>query len=168
MINITLIGQDIFLAAEIDKGMLKSLAKLYEVKEEEIIVSAHESFLYHDGVEQTSYHLLVRVEASKKYGACEELVAKYLLHYLKKYAIHIRVYFVYFSEENYYEEINEDYPLYLKESNIVEEDFPDSSQEEEDEEIYHGNIFEEFDKLVKEQEEKDSCVDGCLNHHHHD
>ena len=58
MINITLIGQDIYLASRIEKGMLSSLAKLYEVHEDEIIVSAQESFLYHDGVEQTSTKFL--------------------------------------------------------------------------------------------------------------
>ena len=179
MINITLIGQDIFLGSEIEKGMLKPLAKLYEVSEDEIIVSAHDSFIYHDGVEQTSYHLLVRVEAPSMYSVFEKLIAKYLLKYLKLYAIHIRIYFIYFSSDHYYEEINDEYPLFLKENNIIEAQ--DSSFEEEDEEIYHGNIFEEFDKALKESGtyneddkyninesiEEDECHGECCHHHHH-
>ncbi len=184
MINVTLIGQDIYLASEIEKGMLSQLAKLYEVDEDEIIVSAHESFLYHGGVEQTSYHLLVRVEAEHKYCSLEKNVAKFLLKYLENYSVHVRVYFLYFESNHLYERINEDYPLYLNESNLV--NVEDSSFEDEEEDIYTGNIFEEFDRQVKAQEakldknhehheecechdEECECHDEeCSCHHHHD
>ncbi len=171
MINITLIGQDIYLASRIEKGMLSSLAKLYEVHEDEIIVSAQESFLYHDGVEQTSYQILVRVEAEKKYEPLEKNVAKYLLKYMQEYAIHTRLYFLYFESSHYYERIHPDYPLYLSETNLV--NLEDDEDYEDNEEIYEGDIFKDFANREKEpenefdEEEEHDCSCEHCNHSKH-
>lgn len=174
MITVSLLGVDKCLAPELVKKIHNKLADLYESNPEEVIFYAPESFLIFDGVEQTSFQLNIVIDAPKKYKNLEKNVANYLLKALTDFAIHIHVLFRYFEEENEYSYINEDYPRYMTETNVLKYDDED---DENAEEPYLGNVFADYeDKFNLEPEESDEeddhdeCDDhecSCGHHHHH-
>ena len=122
MITISLLGVDKYLAPELVKKIHQKIANLYESSPEEVIFYAPDSFLIYDGVEQTSFQLNVIVDAPVKYKGLEKNVANFLLKSLTDYAIHIHVQFRYFESENEYSYINEDYPRYMTETNVLKYD----------------------------------------------
>lgn len=176
MITISLLGVDKYLAPELVKKIHQKIANLYESSPEEVIFYAPDSFLIYDGVEQTSFQLNVIVDAPVKYKGLEKNVANFLLKSLTDYAIHIHVQFRYFESENEYSYINEDYPRYMTETNVLKYDEAENFDEK-TEEPYLGNAFAEYeDKFDLEpeetDEEEDECEDdhecSCGHHHHHE
>lgn len=153
MIILNLKGADVYLAGEIERAIVPSLSKLLGVNEDEILLHAEDGFIYHGGIEQTSYNLIVKVECGEKYAKNEREIANLILKVAKNYSIHTRLYFDYFNEESVYESINNDYPLYLSSSNMVD---IDASEDDETEgaEIYDGNIFEEYEDVLPTEEEE--------------
>ena len=138
MINILLKGVDEFLGSHIEKALSPSLAKIYGITTDEIVFTCLHSIIYHEGIDQTSYHMIITVEANTKYKDKEVEAADYLLKVSKAFAVHAHVYFTYLNG-NEYKRIDKDYPLFVtsKEEESLEENL--------DEEIYDGNIFEEID-----------------------
>lgn len=150
MIIVTLKGADVYLANEIERALLPTLSKAYSVEEDEIILHAVDGYLYHDGMDQTSFNLIVKVEAEEKYMLNEKESAKSILEAMKNYAIHTRLYYAYFKKENYYENINEEYPLFINSKNVASFE----NEEESNVEVYDGNIFEDYeDELPVDEEE---------------
>ena len=150
MINISFIGMDIYMVGEIDRKIHSKLAKVYGVNEDDIMVFAFDSFVYHKGNEQTSFNLFIRVECSKELKEKQVDVANLLLEETKNYSIHATTYFQYFeNESSIYKRVNNLYPRFL---DGQEEDLSEEEYEQMDtygpngEEIYTGNIFENFDK----------------------
>ena len=94
-----------------------------------------------------------------------------MLKTFSEFSIHVQVVFSYYEEENAYEKINEEYPRYITESNVVSTD-SDCEEEEEDEngeanprdrsdldinnpdDIYLGNVFEGFEEKLKDNHKK--------------
>lgn len=148
MITITINGLDQFVVGRLSRDLTKSLANLYEVKEEEINFVAPNSMVFHDGVEQTSWHILVTVSAPKKVQVIQNQVADFLVQSIKDVGIHIEVLFTYFSSDDHVERINHDYPLFITEENIVNVD-EEIDHDEDDDELYDGNIFSELEGKVK-------------------
>lgn len=145
MINVTLKGIDIYLAGEFDREIHSKLASLFHVRSEEIITTALESLVFHQGVDQTTYQLVIKFELPECYRQYEKVVADYVLSASQDFSVHTLCYFIYVKEENIYERIDEDYPRFMDEKNIVEYDENDSNEGEE-QEIFTGNIFQNFDK----------------------
>lgn len=162
MITISVLGLDQFVVGHYSKIHTANLAELYETESEDINFYAPSSMIFHNGVEQTSWNTVIRVLAECKYRQLEDNVAAYLLKTFSEFSIHVQIIFEYYEEENFYEKINEEYPRYITDSNLVntedEEDYEsdDDCDDEDcenhhhdDEEIYLGNVFEGFeDKLA--------------------
>lgn len=164
MITLTFIGSDRYAVGEYARDITTKLANLYEVKEEEILFLAPEYYLYHKGVEQTSYQVLIQVEANEKYRYFEKKVAEFLLQTAQEFMVHICLRFRYFKEQEY-QHISSDYPRYITEENEV---LAEEEEYDENTEIYEGNIFENFEEKWKEAHEHDHDSDACCHHHHHE
>ena len=148
MITIIMFGLDQFVVGRLSRELTPNLAKLYEVNDDDINFVAPNDLIFHKGVEQTSWNLLIHVHAPKKTALVQDDVAKYLLESIGDVAINKTVEFYYYQEENRYEKINEDYPRYISEDNLInvdDEEYDEDMQEGEgDDEIYTGDIFEDL------------------------
>lgn len=159
MITITLKGMDIYLAIAQNKKFHNKIAEIYDVNPEEIEFFATEGFVIHNGIEQTSFRLNIEVEAPEEFED-EDLEIKVkdaLIEGLKDVAIHFHIVFRYFNPSHEYMSIDEDYPLYMTDSNTVkaidpeaEHDHEHEEEIEDGEEPYMDDIIAEFDEYVKE------------------
>lgn len=156
MIIISLLGMDHYNAIEVTKKLHDGLVSIYGCDDDELLFFAPESFLIHNGIEQTSFMLHIKVEAPEDYIDKEEEVKNFLSNSLTETAIHFHISFQYFAPEHEYLVTNEDYPLYMTDNNTVKatlnkEDYEEEQAfEEEYEEPYMGEIMEEFDRYIKE------------------
>jgi len=150
MITLTLYGLDQFVVGRLSREMTSALADIYECDKEEILFVAPEAMVFHNGVEQTSWNAIVRVDAPKKVAVLQDDVARVIMQMVKGPTIHVQVVFNYFSQDNFYESINDDYPRYIEEKNIVEVDYDDSDvnieEGEGDDQIFTGDIFKDFNR----------------------
>ena len=156
MITITIYGLDGYTVGHYSKGHTENLAQLFETKEENIVFVSSDEFVFHKGVEQTSWQTLVKVSAPEKYEPLEGKVATYILKTLTEFSIHVQIVFEYFHGHHEYEFTNKDYPRFIKDENLV-----NVEESDEDEELYEGNIFEGMEKKLEE-----AYNEG--HHHHHD
>lgn len=152
MIAISVFGLDQFVVGKYSSEHTQNLAQAYECDEDEINFCAPESMIFHKGVEQTSWNSLIVISAEEKYRPFEEKVANYILSTLKDFCIHIEIRFEYYRDNSAYKLINDDYPLYLTEKNIVsvDDEYNDEDVEEiGEEEVYTGNVFEGMDEKLE-------------------
>ena len=157
MITVSLLGMDYYLAIEATAKLHNALLSIYRIKDEDLIFFAPDSFLIHDGIEQTSFRLNIKVEAPIGYEDKEREVRDFLFSAMKEYAIHILILFTYFEPEHEYLQIDETYPEYMTDKNMVKaEEAHDHEHEEEVdeyseeyEEPYMGDIISEFDEYIQ-------------------
>lgn len=154
MITVTIYGLDQFVVGRLSAEMTPSLAKLYEVDEDEINFVAPENMVFHKGVEQTSWNIIIHVHAPMKVSVLQDDVARFILASIGNVAIHKSLEFYYYSQDNRYTEINDDYPRFITEDNTVNYDDYENEDDEcddddceghhhdDEEEIYTGDIFE--------------------------
>ena len=155
MIVVSLLGTDSYEVIEKTKKLHKGLKEIYSCSDDELEFFAPTSFLIHDGVEQTFYHLNIRIEAPSKYKDYEKEVVDYLRHSFNDMAVHLRILFTYFDEEQEYIFFDKDYPTYMSESNTVKVGTEEHEEDEEDyeeeyDEPYMGDILSEFDNYIRE------------------
>lgn len=149
MISLTVYGLDQFVVGKLSREMTSALADLYEVDKEEILFIAPENMIFHNGVEQTSWNALVKVDAPKKASILQEDAARLIVNLVKGPTIHVQVVFNYFSQDNFYESLNEDYPRYIENENLVnfDEEYDENLEEGEgDDQIFTGDIFKDFNR----------------------
>jgi len=178
MITISIYGLDQYVVGRYSKFNTKNLASLLEVKEDDISFYAPNAYVFHNGVEQTSWNTIVKVNAPEQCESLEEKVAKYIIETIKDYTINVTVEFYYYHKHHRYEHLNAEYPHFITDDNVASVD-----EDDEAEEIYMGNIFEGMqDKLdevyeqkeqeMKEEEDEDECCCGeghcTCGHRHHD
>ena len=150
MITVIFYGLDEFVVGRLSRELSPSLAKLYEVDEDEINFVAPNSMVFHNGVEQTSWNVIIHVHAPMKVSVLQDEVATYLTKAIGDIAIHKIVEFYYYSQDNRYESINSEYPRYIADDNIAEVDEEEYAHDdeieegEEDDEIYTDDIFKDF------------------------
>ncbi len=154
MITITILGIDPFLLRQISKYATPKLADIYECKKDDIDFYAPEGILVHDGVEQNTWNLLVRVHAPLKVKVMEEDAVKIIHQYIKDTCVNMSIEFYYFSQDNRYEFNSTDHPRFMTEDNTIVED-EETFEQEEGEEPYLGDIFEELHK-----DSDDNSTDG--------
>ena len=145
MITITIYGLDQFVVGNLSRELTPLVAKLYEVDEDEVIFIAPNAMVFHKGTEQTSWNILIKVNAPKKVSVLQDQMAELMLHGIGEVAIHVNVEFTYYSQDDRYTKINNSYPRYISDENLVgiDDDYPEDLEEgEEDDEIYTGDIFE--------------------------
>ena len=68
-----------------------------------------------------------------------------MLKTLTEFSIHVQIVFEYFHGHHEHEVTNKDYPRYIKDENLV-----NVEEEDEDDELYEGNIFEGMEKKLEE------------------
>ena len=147
MITVTIYGLDQFVVGRLSREMTPNLAKLYETSEDEILFVAPENMVFHKGVEQTSWNIIIHVNAPMRTKIIEKQVATFILESIGDVAIHKVVEFYYYSEDNRYSKLNESYPRFIAADNLVdvaEEDYEDMEEGEGEDEIFTGDIFQNF------------------------
>jgi len=147
MITVTIYGLDQFVVGRLSREMTPNLAKLYELSEDEILFVAPQNMVFHKGVEQTSWNVLIHVNAPKKAVLLQDQVAKLILESIGDVAINKIVEFYYYAEDNRYCKFNESYPRFIDSDNLVdiaEEDYEDMEEGEGEDEIFTGDIFQNF------------------------
>ena len=125
MITVTIYGLDQFVVGRLSQEMTPSLAKLYEVDEDEINFVAPENMVFHNGVEQTSWNIIIHVNAPMKVSVLQDDVARFILASIGDVAIHKTIEFYYYSQDNRYTKIDDSYPRYITEDNQVNYDDED-------------------------------------------
>ena len=155
MITISIIGVDPYLVRQISKVMTIKIASLYEVSKDEINFYAPECLYIHDGVEQNTWNVLVKVNAPLKVKVLESDAVKLIREFMKDACINLAVEFYYYSQDNRYEFIDNSQPRFMTEENsfemVDEEEYDDEEECEEtseEEEPYLGDIFADFNKQV--------------------
>lgn len=152
MIAIEILGLDQFVVGNLSRELTPLVAKLYEVSEEEVVFISPNTMVFHKGVEQTSWNIIIKVTAPKKVSVLQEQMSQLMLHGIGEVAIHVTVLFEYYSVDDKYQKINPDYPRYITEANLVDleeneyDEDEDRESGEEDDEIYTGDIFEGLNK----------------------
>ena len=147
MITVTIYGLDQFVVGRLSREMTPNLAKLYELSEDEIIFVAPQNMVFHKGVEQTSWNIIIHVHAPKKASVLQDQVAKLILESIGDVAINKILEFYYYSEDNRYSKLNDSYPRFIASDNLVdieEEDYEDMDEGEGEDEIFTGDIFKNF------------------------
>ena len=148
MITIIVYGLDHFVVGRLSREMTPNLAKLYELSEDEIIFVAPENMVFHKGVEQTSWNIIIHVHAPKKASVLQDQVATLILESIGEVAINKILEFYYYSEDNRYSKLNEAYPRFIASDNLVDiadDDYNEDMEEGEGEdEIFTGDIFKNF------------------------
>ena len=153
MISITIYGLDRFVVGRLSREMLPNLVKAFECDEEEIVFVGTENMVFFKGFEQPSWNVIVRVDGPEKYHDLEETVKEVIFDGMSLYAIHIVIQFNYFHKEHEHIHLNEEYPRFIKDENVVnyeehydeeddECDDPDHEHEPDEEELFTGDIFE--------------------------
>ena len=157
MITVSLLGRDEYEAIRYTDKLHKAIKDIYQCKDEEINFFAPRSFLIHDGREQTTFRLDVKVEAPKGTEDKETEASNAIAALLKDdAAIHIRIVFDYYDPKHEHRYIDNDYPLYRDKSNTVQaqeahdEEAENQEYEETYEEPYRGDIIGDFDKFLKQ------------------
>lgn len=149
MITLIVYGLDQFVVGELSKEMTPSLAKLYEVEEEDIVFIAPQNMVFHKGVEQTSWNVLVHIHAPMKVSVLQDQVSEFVLASIGDVAIHKTLEFYYYSQDNRFEKIDDSYPRFIADDNMVDIDAEydeDLEEGEEEDQIYTGDIFTDFSK----------------------
>ena len=147
MITVFIYGLDQFVVGRLSREMTPNLAKLYEVSEDDIIFVAPENMVFHKGVEQTSWNIIIHVHAPKKVSVLQDQVAKLILETIGDVAINKILEFYYYSEDNRYTKFNSSYPRFIATDNLVdieEEDYEDMEEGDGENDIFTGDIFKDF------------------------
>lgn len=147
MINVVLKGVDEFLGSHVEAVLSPQIAKILKVDGDEIMFVCLHSMIYHGEIDQTSYHMIVTVELDEEYREKERELAEYILEASRNFSVHCHVNFVYLASKSY-ARIEKDYPLFVTASNEVE---IEESEAEDEEEIYLGDVFADFDRQMKER-----------------
>lgn len=149
MVTINIYGLDQFVVGELSQRISKDIAKLLEMDEDEIHFISSNNMVFHNGNEQTSWRVFVEVNAPKKVEVLQDQLCNLLAHYISEVAIHLEIIFKYYSVDHYFKHLNNDYPLFLEDKNLVnfEETYSEDLEEgEEEDEIYTGDIFASIKK----------------------
>ena len=159
MITIVVLGLDPYLLRQISKLATPKLAELYECKKDDIDFFSPEGLLVHDGVEQNTWNINVRVSAPLKVKVLEDKAVKVIRQFLKDTCVNMEITFNYYSQDNHYVFLSEDHPRFITEENSVyeEDEYNEFIENNSDEEPYLGDIFEEFNKNVEDHEHCDCC-----------
>ena len=147
MITIVIYGLDQFVVGRLSREMTPNLAKIYELSEDEILFIAPNDMVFHKGVEQTSWNIIIHVHAPKRAALIQDQVAKLILESIGDVAINKILEFYYYDEDNRYSKLNEAYPRFISEDNLVNlanEEYEDMEEGDGDDEIFTGDIFQDF------------------------
>ena len=87
MVNLYIYGLDQFVVGDVSVGLTESLAKLYEISEDDINFVAPNDMVFHKGVEQTSWRVIVEVKAPEQLEKLQAQAKEVIFHYLSEVKI---------------------------------------------------------------------------------
>lgn len=127
------------------------VAKLFKVKEDEVVFLTERGYLIQNGEDQTDYFSYVEVLYPSNIKIDKEAVNDVLKEIYSKFTFHTIIRFIPFKEEDSFFNLNEDYPQYMTPENTVhiEHEHEDEDEDEEEEEypdLYEGDIFEHLEE----------------------
>ncbi|MCQ2796606.1 MAG: hypothetical protein MJ213_04855 [Bacilli bacterium] len=151
MILIKVYGLDQYVVGNYSKEHTKNLAKLFEVKEEEIMFYAPSSYIFHNGVEQTGWNATIELALPEKFHPLQANVTKYLVESFKLFSINLHILFSYYDPHHLFEHFNKDYPRFIKDDNLVKVEEEEVNEEDllDEDKVYTGNVFKDFNKKKK-------------------
>ena len=139
MVYIKVVGLDQFIVGRVSRDYTNKIANLYEMDEDEVNFVAPNCMIFHKGVEQTSWHVLVNVMAPKKVLVLQDQMSDLIKAAFANVTINLDIVFSYYSEDDYDFYRNNDYPRYISEDNIVDDEV--EYEDVDDDEIFDGDIF---------------------------
>ena len=148
MIYIKFVGLDQYIVGRISRDYTDKIANLYEVNESEVNFISPSCMIFHKGVEQTSWHVLVNVLAPKKVSVLQDQASEVIKAAFKNVTINLDIIFSYYSEDDYENSRNDEYPRYIAENNLVDDEFEYEDIDDE-EEIFDGDIFASVSDKLK-------------------
>ena len=101
MILISIYGLDQFVVGEVSREITPIVAKAFEVEEDEVNFVAPNDMVFHNGVEQTSWRVIVEVRLPEEFDIVENEAKSVLLHYISQYAVHVEVTFNYYPRKHH-------------------------------------------------------------------
>ena len=143
MINIFVYGLDQFVVGDVSRELTPLVAKLYEVEEDEVNFIAPNDMVFHNGVEQTSWRVIMEVRAPEEFDKFQNQAKDLLMHFISGVAVHVEVTFIYYGYHDHFVKLNPEYPHYLIEEDREEDEVYSEEMEEgeEDDQIYTGDMF---------------------------
>ena len=147
MINIFVYGLDQFVVGDVSRELTPLVAKLYEVEEDEVNFIAPNDMVFHNGVEQTSWRVIMEVRAPEEFDKFQNQAKDLLMHFISGVAVHVEVTFIYYGYHDHFVKLNPEYPHYLTEEDREEDEVYSEEMEEgeEDDQIYTGDIFKDLE-----------------------
>ena len=82
MVTISIYGLDQYVVGHYSKDHTKNLASLLEVDENDFVFYSPNAYVFHNGVEQTSWNTIVKVNAPEQCEKLEDKVANYIIKLL--------------------------------------------------------------------------------------
>lgn len=143
MVTLITFGIDPYSLRQLSSDITPGLSSLFECKKEDINFYATEGLFVHDGVEQNTWYVLIKVMLPRKLQIFQKEAAQIISNFYKDVAIHLEIVFEYYLSDEREIFINNDYPLYLNENNIVEAS-EDEIGGDDEEDIYTGDAFENY------------------------
>lgn len=148
MVYIKVVGLDQFIVGRISRDYTAKIANLYEMDEDDINFVAPSCMIFHKGVEQTSWHIMINVLAPKKVMVLQDQMTELIKAAFKNVTINMDLVFSYYSEDDFDFVRNNDYPRYISDDNLVTDDIEYEDIEDEDD-IFDGDIFESVKGSLK-------------------
>jgi hypothetical protein len=130
-------GLDKFVIADISLQLQKPLSLLTKLDSKDIFFLGHDSFLYHQGVDQHAWHSIIHITLSLSLKPLQAQIIDLIEAHLKAHTIHMHFRFSFTNVEDLVSITQSDYPDFVTESNSVDVMPSDESEAE----IYHGDIF---------------------------
>lgn len=148
MITIFTFGIDPYSLRQLSRDITPQLSSFFEVDKEEINFFGNEGLFVHEGIEQNTWYVFIKVVLPRKLQIFQKEAEKIITNFFKFVTIHIEIIFEYYLSEERSVFINSDYPKYLTESNTV--DIEDEAAEEDYQDIYTGDAFESIRGKLEE------------------
>lgn len=154
MVTINIYGLDQYSVSKYASYHTAEIANICESNARDVIFIATENSVFHNGVEQNTWNVVVHVHLPHEMKAIQKVLASYLLETLGEISIHVFIEFYYYEHGNHYERINKKYPVHIVNIDEVK-------KEVSDEELFAEKEIEDLEDECEDEE----C--DCDHHHHH-
>ena len=152
--HIEIFGLDKYVVATLSRELQKPIIQLTKIEENSLFFSVHETLLFHAGVDQNAWHTFIKISMPESLVHAQEGLRSIFLKAVKDHTIHIHFEFILQKPNTVFTEIQKDYPLFVNETNEVAIEQENEEENDENVEIYHGNIFagkeSELEKLNRD------------------
>lgn len=155
--NIDFYGLDMYIVSELSVDIEKKLASLLKIKIEDIIISATEATLFHQGVDQNAWNTVIKIKLLKSLQPLQTDIANTIYKVIKAHTIHVNMIFEYIEQFHEVLFISSDYPRFVTEQNEVDLVAADVGPNTD---IFNGNAFAPHQKAIEKLESQAECEDG--------